>query len=675
MARTRHNSPEGDDADDGANPIFTIANRPVFFYLYGTNEPTEAGALTPEQRKILEGQIKQHGGHICKSAADADTIIVHPVRVKDLREKYDFERKIYVEIPSFVDLCIHRGLYAHERVQKKPLGGRLPKSGRTPFTKEDDMNLCRFLALRIPEKEAGGRNGRNTYIELTEKAQYEDLSWQWAGRHTWESWKERYKKNYKTFDPIIDEMVKENPPPEDGKGVRPYDRRVNGLGQFAQLNKQDLMEEEEEDDDDEAAAAAEEEVELEARHEHDAQQQGEKQPGADLHEEAGEFQQMLLQYGDDDEADDGPGPEDAGPSGTQRTPSASPPPPAQQQKQAAQSSRARSSRAPGGGLAAASRLAQRALAQEAPASSQATLVGPVPSQLRGARAAAKLPPRRPREASVEREEAHAHAEKPVAKRRKIQQRPEPPVVQVPPMREGGRGSRVASQAARKTADPPRKAPSAVPAPRLQPVRPPSPVAQEEDDDEDDEDEREDDEDMDAEAAAPGGSDEQDVEQLLQAQSAENSRQFSPPLAGSSRAAASDDMDSDDQVALQKLNPHRRGSVSDDDNDDGNDDDEAYAKELDLTAPSRSRNASAQDPVTPVRVVRKDTDESTGSEAAVPLPGTRANETMRRERESARREPYLPPPGTRAAIVAATVAPGSGKTLRSRKVPPAPVHRR
>ncbi len=34
------------------------------------------------------------------------------------------------------------------------------------------MNLCRFLALRIPEKEAGGRNGRNTYIELTEKAQY-----------------------------------------------------------------------------------------------------------------------------------------------------------------------------------------------------------------------------------------------------------------------------------------------------------------------------------------------------------------------------------------------------------------------------------------------------------------------------------------------------------------------
>ncbi len=89
-------------------------------------------------------------------------------------------------------------------------------------------------------------------------------------------------------------MVKENPPPEDGKGVRPYDRRVNGLGQFAQLNRQDFMEEEEEEDDE---AAAEKEAELEAHHEHDAQQQGEKQPAANLHEEAGEFQQMLLQYG------------------------------------------------------------------------------------------------------------------------------------------------------------------------------------------------------------------------------------------------------------------------------------------------------------------------------------------------------------------------------------------
>lgn len=375
-----------------------------------------------------------------------------------------------------------------------------------------------------------------------------------------------------------------------------------------------------------------------------------------------------------DEEDHRPGPKDAGPSGTQRTPSVSPPPPApkQKQKQAAQSSRARPPpRAPSGGLATAARLARRALEQEAPASSQATLVGPVPSQMRGASGAAKLPPRRPREASVEREEVRAPAEKPMAKRRKIQKIPEPPVVQVPPMREAGRGSRVASQAARKTADQPRKVPSVVPAPRRQPVRRPSPVVQEEDEDEDGEDQ--DDFEMEDEAVVAGGSDEQDVEELLQAQSAENSRQFTPPVAGPSGASASDDMDSDDQVALQKLNPDRRESMSDDEDND----DVAYANSLDLTVPSRSRNASAhhatasrspQAPVTPVRPVRRGTDASTESEAAVPLAGTRASETVRRARESAKREPYLPPPGTRAAIVAAIPAPISGKVLRSRKIP-------
>ncbi|EIW60963.1 uncharacterized protein TRAVEDRAFT_46200 [Trametes versicolor FP-101664 SS1] len=651
MARSRHNSPAGDDADDGANALFTITGRPVYFYLYGTNEPTAPGALTEGQREHLKGLITKNGGFICKSEADADTIIVNPVQVKALKDKYDFEHNIYVEPPSFVELCIHRGVYTHDRVLKKPLGGRPPKGARTPFTDEDDQHLCEFLARRIPDKEAGGRNGRNTYIELVEKAQYAGLGYEWAARHTWESWKERYKKRFEIMDPIIDEIVRQNPPPADGKGVRPYDRRVNGQGQFALLNKQALMEEEEEEDEDV--------FEIETGPEHDA------------HEEAGESQQELPQEGDEEE-DHRPGPEDAGPSGTQRTPSASPPPaPKQKQKQAAQSSRARPPpRAPNGGLAAAARLAQRALTQEAPASSQATLVGPVPSQMRGASGAAKLPPRRPREASVEREEAHAPTEKPVAKRRKIHKAPEPPVVQVPPMREGGRGSRVASQAARKTADQPRKVPSVVPAPRRQPVRPPSPVVQEEDEDEEDVDG--DDDEMEDEGVVAGGSDEQDVEELLQAQSAETSRQFSPPVAGPSGASASDDMDSDDQVALQKLNPDRRASMSDED-----DDDVAYANSLDLTVPSRSRNASArhatasrspQAPVTPARPVRRGTDESTESEAAVPLAGTRASETVRRARESAKREPYLPPPGTRAAIVAAIPAPVSGKVLRSRKIP-------
>lgn len=39
-------------------------------------------------------------------------------------------------------------------------------STRAPFTEDDDNQLCRHLALRIPVKEAGGRTGDNVYKEL-----------------------------------------------------------------------------------------------------------------------------------------------------------------------------------------------------------------------------------------------------------------------------------------------------------------------------------------------------------------------------------------------------------------------------------------------------------------------------------------------------------------------------
>ena len=35
-----------------------------------------------------------------------------------------------------------------------------------PFTEQDDQALCRYLALRIPYKEAGGRLGKAIYKEF-----------------------------------------------------------------------------------------------------------------------------------------------------------------------------------------------------------------------------------------------------------------------------------------------------------------------------------------------------------------------------------------------------------------------------------------------------------------------------------------------------------------------------
>ena len=74
---------------------------------------------------------------------------------------------------------------------------------------------------------------------------------EWAKRHTWQSWRERYRKNRERLDPVIDELVKKRPPPTDGKGLFPYDRRANKHRLNAFMRAQMREEDEDEDDDEE----------------------------------------------------------------------------------------------------------------------------------------------------------------------------------------------------------------------------------------------------------------------------------------------------------------------------------------------------------------------------------------------------------------------------------------
>lgn len=39
---------------------------------------------------------------------------------------------------------------------------------RTPFTEEDEFNLCKYIATILPYKETGGRTGNRIYMELIE---------------------------------------------------------------------------------------------------------------------------------------------------------------------------------------------------------------------------------------------------------------------------------------------------------------------------------------------------------------------------------------------------------------------------------------------------------------------------------------------------------------------------
>ncbi|KAI6012046.1 hypothetical protein EDC04DRAFT_2716718, partial [Pisolithus marmoratus] len=60
------------------------------------------------------------------------------------------------------------------------------------------MYLMKYLAKYCPSKQ--GRAGNSVYKDLVENA---EGHWPWARHHTWQSWRERYKKNAKYFDPKI----------------------------------------------------------------------------------------------------------------------------------------------------------------------------------------------------------------------------------------------------------------------------------------------------------------------------------------------------------------------------------------------------------------------------------------------------------------------------------------
>ena len=37
---------------------------------------------------------------------------------------------------------------------------------RIEFTEKDEARLCKYLAIRIPDKDAGGRKGRVVYMDM-----------------------------------------------------------------------------------------------------------------------------------------------------------------------------------------------------------------------------------------------------------------------------------------------------------------------------------------------------------------------------------------------------------------------------------------------------------------------------------------------------------------------------
>ncbi|TFK45909.1 hypothetical protein OE88DRAFT_1812233 [Heliocybe sulcata] len=243
--------PNGRDEGEQPSQIFEEPEGgPIYFFFLG---------LSAGQVQRVRERIEEHSGLVCLKREDADVILCLPERVQRLREKYWLEKSQVYEGVGFVEQCIRRGRFQVTPREKKNTGGRPVGKARIEFTAEDDLNLAEYLALALPYPEDGGRRGNNIYKELVKAPQCRD----WAHRHTWGSWRNRYNKDWERFDAWIEEIVRENPPRPDGIGQYHYSRRA-GKGQRRGRQARDIDLESEEEE-------VEEELEVEDEDEDEGQ--------------------------------------------------------------------------------------------------------------------------------------------------------------------------------------------------------------------------------------------------------------------------------------------------------------------------------------------------------------------------------------------------------------------
>jgi len=218
--------PDGNDPD-ASNGIFASAvnGRAVRFFFYTKDDGMKRN-ITPRRANALARTVKNHGGEVVEDEEDADTIIVKDGNAaEEYSEKFNnYRNSIYVESTFFIARCIRDAVYNHLPVAFNGISGpRGPRQQRL-FTGEDDHNLASYLAVKIPIAGAGGRTGNNIYKNLVELARKWPDKYAWVKRHTWNGWRERYKRRRESIDELIEAFLRKNPMPADGKGLFPYCR-------------------------------------------------------------------------------------------------------------------------------------------------------------------------------------------------------------------------------------------------------------------------------------------------------------------------------------------------------------------------------------------------------------------------------------------------------------------
>ncbi|KAI5897677.1 uncharacterized protein SCHCODRAFT_02696332 [Schizophyllum commune H4-8] len=198
--------------------LFIEQGEPMQFHLHSS-------ILNVNMREVISERIRHSGGVPDSPPETARVILADPgdESFKELIRKYEGDPAKYIEAFFWVQKCVEMGAIYYSPTAYKNPGGRKPGDERTNFTEEDERHLCEWLAFKIPYKEAGGRTGNKIYQQLFDLAEH-DPQYAWVTRHTWQSWRERYKKHAHRLDRVIESIVEHKKPMLGEKGQYGYVR-------------------------------------------------------------------------------------------------------------------------------------------------------------------------------------------------------------------------------------------------------------------------------------------------------------------------------------------------------------------------------------------------------------------------------------------------------------------
>ncbi|GLB36302.1 putative FAD linked oxidases, C-terminal domain [Lyophyllum shimeji] len=199
--------------------IFVENGQPIGMHIHSSIANVNA-------RSALSQRIMHSGGDPHASAQSARVILADPHTevFGHLVKTYQGVPDKFIESYLWVKKCIERGSVVYTPLVYKNPGGRRPGEERTQFTEEDEEHLCTWIAAKIPYKETGGRTGNRLYQQLCDLSA--DPEYAWVTRHTWQSWRERYKKNAARLDAMIAAIVDRKKPAPGEKGQYGYVRQA-----------------------------------------------------------------------------------------------------------------------------------------------------------------------------------------------------------------------------------------------------------------------------------------------------------------------------------------------------------------------------------------------------------------------------------------------------------------